>query len=133
MVIDNAEMVNKAAGAAVNDTHGPMSETVKTHGETLGESADAKPQAVAKIQVLNGTFAGREVLLNKAVTTLGRPGVQVIAITRRANGYNIIKVENAEGREAPSVNGEPLEDQARRLKDNDVIQIIGIKMGFFAD
>ena len=92
-----------------------------------------KPIPTAKIQVLNGTFAGREVLLNKAVTTLGRPAAQVIAITRRGDGYSIVKVENEPDREPPSVNGEPLGDPARRLNDNDVIQIIGIKMGFFAD
>ena len=30
---------------------------------------------IAKVQVLNGKFAGREVELNKAMTTLGSPGV----------------------------------------------------------
>ncbi len=140
MVIDSSDIAARAksdaavaaaepAGAAVAVAERPVSRAT----ETMGESAEAKPVAVAKIQVLNGTFAGREVLLNKAVTTLGRPGAQVIAITRRADGYSIVKVENEEGREPPSVNGERLGDQARALSDNDVIQIIGIKMGFFAD
>ncbi len=44
----------------------------------------------AKVQVLNGKFAGREVDLNKALTTLGSPGVQVIAITKRNEGYYIV-------------------------------------------
>ena len=39
---------------------------------------------MAKLQVLSGAFAGRELELTKALTTLGRPGVQVAAITRRA-------------------------------------------------
>jgi hypothetical protein len=38
----------------------------------------------AKLQVLSGQFAGRELELVKTLTTLGRPGVQVAAITRRA-------------------------------------------------
>ena len=38
----------------------------------------------AKLQVLSGAFAGRELELTKALTTLGRPGVQVAAITRRS-------------------------------------------------
>ncbi|MCK6371546.1 MAG: FHA domain-containing protein [Gammaproteobacteria bacterium] len=87
----------------------------------------------AKIQVLNGTFAGREVQLNKALTTMGQPGVQVIAITRRGDGYQLVQVENAPGREPPKVNGEPIGQQARRLNDNDVIELVGIKMGFFVD
>ncbi len=122
MVIDGSDVA-----ARVNEGNGSAAIAAQAM------NADAKPVQVAKIQVLNGTFAGREVVLNKAVTTLGRPGAQVIAITRRADGYSIVKVENEEGREPPTVNGNPLGNQACTLNDNDVIQIIGIKMGFFAD
>jgi hypothetical protein len=100
---------------------------------TIGPEAGARPITVAKVQVLNGTFAGREVVLNKAVTTLGRPGAQVIAITRRSDGYHIVQVENEAGRRPPTVNDEPLSAKARKLTDNDVVEIIGIKMGFFTD
>jgi predicted component of type VI protein secretion system len=100
---------------------------------TMPREVGAKPLAVAKVQVLNGQFSGREVPLNKAVTTLGRPGAQVIAITRRADGYNIVLVENERDRDPPTVNGTGLAASARELVDNDVIEIIGIKMGFFID
>jgi len=132
MVIDSSEIAARSNGAG-DASASAAAATIAPAAQTIGEHADAKPVQVAKIQVLNGTFAGREVLLNKAVTTLGRAGAQVIAITRRADGYSIVKVENEQGREPPSVNGDSLGDQARRLNDNDVIQIIGIKMGFFAD
>lgn len=130
MVIDSSDVA-----ARVNEGNGSeaVAEPAAREAETIGADTGAQPVPVAKIQVLNGTFAGREVLLNKAVTTLGRPSAQVIAITRRAEGYSIVKVENEEGREPPTVNGNPLEDQALSLSDNDVIQIIGIKMGFFAN
>ncbi len=88
------------------------------------------PAPVGKVQVLNGTFAGREVDLSKALTTLGQPGVQVVAITRRNEGFFIVAVENKKG-DPPSVNGEPLSQKARKLADNDVVELIGIKMGFF--
>jgi len=91
------------------------------------------PTTTAKIQVLNGTFAGREVTLTKTLTTMGQPNVQVIAITRRSDGYHLVQVENAPGREPPKVNGQPVGGQARRLSDNDVIELVGIKMGFFLD
>jgi len=84
----------------------------------------------AKIQVLNGKFAGREVDLNKALTTLGSPGAQVIAITKRSEGYHIVLVENKKD-SPPNINGIPMGSQAVRLSDNDVIELIGIKMGFF--
>ncbi|HEU4532188.1 MAG TPA: FHA domain-containing protein [Steroidobacteraceae bacterium] len=97
-----------------------------------GVPADA-PVALpkAKLQVLSGAFAGRELELNKALTTLGRPGVQVAAITRRAEGYFIVHVDSGKEGDFPLVNGTPIGPQARRLRDNDVIQLAGVKMGFF--
>jgi pSer/pThr/pTyr-binding forkhead associated (FHA) protein len=86
---------------------------------------------LAKLQVLSGSFAGRELELTKALTTLGRPGIQVAAITRRAEGYFIVHVESGKPDDYPRVNGEGIGQQARRLQDNDVIQLAGVKMGFF--
>src|SRR6202142_2230404 len=85
----------------------------------------------AKLQVLSGAFAGRELELTKALTTLGRPGVQVAAITRRAEGYFIVHVDSGKDNDFPQVNGVPIGPQARRLNDNDVVQLAGVKMGFF--
>ena len=87
---------------------------------------------LAKLQVLSGAFAGRELELTKALTTLGRPGVQVAAITRRAEGYYIVHVESGKEGDFPLVNGQPIGAQARKLNDNDVVQLAGVKMGFFA-
>ena len=87
---------------------------------------------MAKLQVLSGAFAGRELELTKALTTLGRPGVQVAAITRRAEGYYVVHVESGEEGDYPLVNGQPIGAQARKLSDNDVLQLAGVKMGFFA-
>jgi pSer/pThr/pTyr-binding forkhead associated (FHA) protein len=93
------------------------------------ESATALPKA--KLQVLSGAFAGRELELTKALTTLGRPGIQVAAITRRAEGYFIVHVDSGKENDFPHVNGVPIGPQARRLNDNDVVQLAGVKMGFF--
>src|SRR5580698_6290978 len=60
----------------------------------------------AKLQVLSGAFAGRELELTKALTTLGRPGVQVAAITRRAGGYFIVHVDSEGSENFPLVNGQ---------------------------
>jgi pSer/pThr/pTyr-binding forkhead associated (FHA) protein len=85
----------------------------------------------AKLQVLSGAFAGRELELTKALTTLGRPGIQVAAITRRAEGYYIVHVDSGKENDYPLVNGVAIGPQARRLNDNDVVQLAGVKMGFF--
>lgn len=96
---------------------------------TNGATPHATPPK-AKLQVLSGAFAGRELELVKALTTLGRPGIQVAAITRRADGYYLVHVDGLDD-DFPLVNGNPIGPQARRLQDNDVITLAGVKMGFF--
>jgi len=116
----------------------PLAESVAqepaSHSEThAGIDPSSAPSALplAKLQVLSGAFAGRELELTKALTTLGRPGVQVAAITRRKEGYYIVHVESGTEGDFPLVNGQPIGAQARKLTDNDVVQLAGVKMGFF--
>jgi len=101
--------------------------------EPIGEAPKggaALPRA--KLQVLSGSFAGKELELNKALTTLGRPGVQVAAVTRRADGFFIVHVESGSGQGFPTVNGKDIGAQAQKLNDNDVIELAGVKMGFYS-
>jgi pSer/pThr/pTyr-binding forkhead associated (FHA) protein len=107
-----------------------VSHTDTSYGIDPANAPNALP--LAKLQVLSGAFAGRELELTKALTTLGRPGVQVAAITRRAEGYYIVHVESGKEGDFPLVNGQPTGAQARKLQDNDVVQLAGVKMGFFA-
>jgi len=107
----------------------PASHTETSHGIDPRNAPSALP--LAKLQVLSGAFAGRELELTKALTTLGRPGVQVAAVTRRAEGYYIVHVESGTEGDFPLVNGQPIGAQARKLQDNDVVQLAGVKMGFF--
>jgi hypothetical protein len=123
-----------AAAAANSVDHHPTSaaEGGKARRPSIAMDESA-PGALplAKLQVLSGTFAGRELELVKTLTTLGRPGVQVAAITRRAEGYYIVHVESGNTEGFPHVNGMAIGAQARKLQDNDVIQLAGVKMGFF--
>jgi pSer/pThr/pTyr-binding forkhead associated (FHA) protein len=97
----------------------------------MADAPGAVAISKAKLQVLSGAFAGRELELTKALTTLGRPGIQVAAITRRAEGYYIVHVDSGKENDFPLVNGVAIGPQARRLNDNDVVQLAGVKMGFF--
>jgi pSer/pThr/pTyr-binding forkhead associated (FHA) protein len=131
MVIQpSARPVEKVRTAAeVADKASPsLSATAKNRALNADGAAALKK---AKLQVLSGAFAGRELELNKALTTLGRPGVQVAAITRRSEGYFIVHVDSGKSEDFPLVNGSPIGAQATRLNDNDVIQLAGVKMGFF--
>ena len=119
---------NQATAAAAPE---PPVHVATAAGIDPSNAPNALP--LAKLQVLSGAFAGRELELTKALTTLGRPGVQVAAITRRAEGYYVVHVESGEEGDYPLVNGQPIGAQARKLTDNDVLQLAGVKMGFFAD
>ncbi|WP_028102071.1 FHA domain-containing protein [Pseudoduganella violaceinigra] len=81
------------------------------------------------IEVLNGTNAGKTLSLTKAVTSLGRPGVQVVVIARAIDGYSAAHVE---GDKAPLLNGEPLPRQPQPLKAGDILDLSGIVMAFRA-
>jgi len=87
-------------------------------------------EIIGKIQVLNGSNSGRGLVLNKALTTLGKPGVQVAVITKRPSGYFITHVE---GQVFPIVNGSSTGAQAVALSDRDVIELAGVKMEFHLD
>jgi pSer/pThr/pTyr-binding forkhead associated (FHA) protein len=90
-------------------------------------SAPVMIQAPAKIKVINGANAGKELALTKAVTTVGSPGTQVIAIARQTDRYI---VRHVEGKEFPKVNGQLLSDQPHTLQHGDVIDISGTHMQF---
>ena len=131
---DSAQLIAGAqkAAAAANGHAAPAAAPAATQAAGAAPTSFANgvlPRA--KLQVLSGQFAGRELDLVKTLTTLGRPGVQVAAITRRADGFYIVHVESGRDDDYPLVNGAPIGQQARRLHDNDVVQLAGVKMGFF--
>ena len=53
------------------------------------------------------------------------------AITRRSDTYYIVHVDSGKPDDFPLLNGTPIGAQATKLNDNDVIQLAGVKMGFF--
>ena len=81
--------------------------------------------------MLSGPFPGRERERTKPRPTPGRPGVQCAALARRADGYYIVHVDSDRPDHFPMLNGSPIGSQPAPLRDNDVIQLAGVKMGFF--
>jgi hypothetical protein len=98
-------------------------------GTGLGMLGAASPTQPASIKVLNGAAAGREVVLTKVVTTVGKPGVQVASITKRPNGYAFAHVE---GVHRPSINGAPVVGDSVPLRNGDVIELAGTQMQFIS-
>jgi pSer/pThr/pTyr-binding forkhead associated (FHA) protein len=120
----------ESAFAASTRSRGAEETAVRTNPNnattTTGVGGSASPAAT--IQILNGPNAGKELMLSKALTTLGRPGVQVAVITRRQQGYYITHVEGAS---FPVVNGKALGLDATALANHDIIELSGTKMEFF--
>jgi pSer/pThr/pTyr-binding forkhead associated (FHA) protein len=106
---------------------------IKAGATGLGASAPAAapaaaaPAANAAIKVLSGAAAGREVPLVKVVTTIGKPGVAVAAITKRPHGFVVAHVE---GTSKPTLNGSPIGAEPVTLKDGDVLELAGTQMQF---
>jgi hypothetical protein len=79
------------------------------------------------IKVLSGAAAGREVPLVKVVTTIGKPGVAVAAITKRPHGFVVAHVE---GGNKPTLNGAPIGAEPVTLKNGDLLELAGTQMQF---
>lgn len=97
--------------------------------QAAAPTASDKP-LTGRLRVEGGSNAGRELELTKALTTIGKPGVQVAAITKRADGFYIVHVGGTTGGKRPQVNGQEVDAQARKLNDGDVIELAGTKMKF---
>ena len=88
--------------------------------------APAAPSG-AVIRVMSGAAAGREVALQKVVTTIGKPGVAVASITRRHQGFVLAHVE---GPHMPFLNGSPIGATPMPLKHGDRVDLAGTEMQF---
>lgn len=109
-----------------------LSDSLSTVPAAMGSYQSAPTQAgeslAGSIKVLSGSAAGREVSLTKVVTTIGKPGVAVAAITRRPHGFVLAHVE---GGTFPTLNGNPVSAEPVTLKSGDVLELAGTQMQFF--
>ena len=90
-------------------------------------AADAPP---ARVKVVSGGAVGRELQLVKVVTTIGRPGGAIAAITRRGASYTLAHVE---GIPATRLNGAEIQRQPVSLSSGDQLDLSGVVMEFLLD
>jgi pSer/pThr/pTyr-binding forkhead associated (FHA) protein len=114
-------------GAAINQNDRATFSHTMPATSNSGFGGLASSPGSAAIKVLNGAAAGREVMLTKVVTTVGKPGVQVASITKRPGGYVLAHVEGAA---KPTVNGSQLAGDSAHLRNGDVIELAGTQMQF---
>ncbi|MDO5624670.1 MAG: FHA domain-containing protein [Pseudomonadota bacterium] len=80
-----------------------------------------------RVRVLTGGATGREMELTKVVTTIGKPGLSVASITRRTHGFDLAQVE---GEHVATVNGVAVDAGPITLRNNDQIDLGGIRLEF---
>jgi pSer/pThr/pTyr-binding forkhead associated (FHA) protein len=122
--------VNEAAGASYEKTM-----VIRAGAVTAPPPAAAAPGGIAaevvgpnaSIKVLSGAAAGREVPLLKVVTTIGKPGVAVAAITKRPQGFVVAHVE---GENRALLNGAAVGAEPQTLKNGDLLELAGTQMQF---
>ena len=86
--------------------------------------------ALATLRIEGGPDDGREIVITKRMTTLGRPGEHVAAIAHRSDGFHCLHVDGGEDNARTLVNGEPVPAEGRLLQDDDELEVAGVKMRF---
>ena len=120
--------VNEAVPAGLEKTMEPKAGAAGVAVAAPGLSATVAPAGVsAFIKVMSGAAAGREVALVKVVTTIGKPGVAVAAITKWPHGFAMAHVE---GVDKPMVNGAAIGAGPVELKNGDMLELAGTRMQF---
>lgn len=69
--------------------------------------------------VLRAAAGGRDLVLDRALTPLGRRGEEYAAVFRRPDGYFVARVDGRPAR----LNGKPLADAWQPLQPGDVLQV----------
>jgi len=118
-------MVIKPASAALAALAAAGAPGAPAAAPVTADAAGAGLQGA--IKVMSGAAAGREVALVKVVTTIGKPGVAVAAITKRPQGFVVAHVEGA-GK--PTLNGVPIGAEPVGLKNGDMLELAGTQMQF---
>lgn len=132
--------IGKYAIKYVQDGENPLS-TAMSEADVAIETANHAPEvekrqlfentkfaeAYVAIKILSGASTGKELPLVKVVTTIGKPGEAVIAITKRPKSYMVAHVEGAT---RPTLNGVTFGIDAIPLKNGDLIELAGTAMQF---
>lgn len=125
---DNTKPVSGKESKKLSQSIGKIAADLAFSGVTGSEGPGS-----ARLKLLNSTNMGKVLNLDKVLTTLGKPGVQVAAITRRPTGYSLLLVDPGSVAKRPSVNNFSIGSHAHPLISGDVIEVADVKMVFLKD
>ena len=84
----------------------------------------------ATIEIKNGAKSGHIIPIDKPVTTLGRPGIQIAAIMRKPDGYFLMHIESNDSVDRPTLNNDFIGDEPMLLHPGDEMNVAGINVEF---
>ncbi|MFT7245232.1 MAG: hypothetical protein ACI82A_002597 [Candidatus Azotimanducaceae bacterium] len=94
-------------------------------------AARSPDQIRAQLVVLDGPDAGKKISLEEGLTTIGTPGIQVAAVSRRPQGHFIIHVDGGKDKDrVPLVNGDPTGFKSHKLEHKDKIEVADVQMEY---
>lgn len=96
----------------------------------VAESVAAVSTSTAVIEIRNGAKSGQVLPIDKPVTTLGRPGIQIAAIMKKPEGYFLMHIESDENVEPPQLNNHSIGDEPVLLNSGDALNVAGIDVQF---
>jgi pSer/pThr/pTyr-binding forkhead associated (FHA) protein len=87
--------------------------------------------ASAYLLVVKGGRPGQRIALQAGLTSVGEPGVQVAAVSKRSQGHFIIHVDGGKDKtQVPVVNGESTGFKSRKLELGDIVEVAGVRMEY---
>lgn len=107
----------------------------KTRQPAQKKPVDVAPQTPtdqpAYLMILTGKDEHQQIDLTEPLTSIGKAGIQVAAISQRRQGHFIIHVDGGNDRNrVPLVNGEAIGFKSRKLEHGDKIEVAGVEMEY---
>lgn len=86
------------------------------------------------LKFVKGGDPGQTIKLEESMTSVGVPGIQMAAVSKRPQGHFIIHVDGGKERDkTPVVNGEPIGFKSRKLEVGDLIEVANLQLEYCFD
>jgi len=125
--------VNGTGGTASNGVAHVTDDFSDTKTRSAPPSVETEKKVGAVIEIKNGAKSGQILPIDKPVTTLGRPGIQIAAIMRKPDGYFLMHIESDDSVDRPTLNNDAIGDEPMLLHSGDELNVAGIDVEFSLD
>lgn len=88
----------------------------------------------AHLQIVDATESDEKIIpITGKITTIGKPGVHVAAISQHSDGFYFAHVDGGDTDATSILNDNPVDSKSIQLHDNDVLEVAGVKMTFHSE